>query len=147
MEERSKQVAVELKTAIEDNGQKEYNTIRETGRLYQQANMDVLTYTETAEDGSQISNMITIHTDKVSVKRTGTVQMHQTFREQKLSENVFQHPHGKIHMETFTDAINYQMLTEQQSGVLAIDYTVSLNGQEERAHQLTLTIRPKEDSQ
>ncbi|WP_010531547.1 DUF1934 domain-containing protein [Lentibacillus jeotgali] len=147
MKGNSKQVAVELKTAIEDSGQKEYNTVRETGQLYQKANMDVLTYTETADDGSSISNMMTIHTNKVSVKRTGPVQMHQTFHEQKLSENVFQHPHGNIHMETFTNAIDYQMLTAQQNGVLTIDYTVRLNGQEEREHQLTLTIRPKEDSQ
>ncbi|GGJ83078.1 hypothetical protein GCM10007063_01980 [Lentibacillus kapialis] len=147
MEKRPKQVAVELKTAIEDNGQKEYNTVRESGQLYQQTNMDVLTYTETAGDGSQISNMITIHANKASVKRTGPVQMHQTFHEQKLSENVFQHPHGNIHMETFTDSIDYRPLTARQNGVLAIDYTVRLNGQEEREHELTLTIRPKEGSQ
>ncbi|HLS10237.1 DUF1934 domain-containing protein [Lentibacillus sp.] len=147
MEDGSKHVTVELQTAIEDNGQKEYNTVRETGRLHQQANMDVLTYAETAEDGSTINNMITIHTDKVSVKRTGPVRMLQTFREQKSSENVFQHPHGNIHMETYTKAINYQALSAQQNGLLTIDYTVRLNGQDERAHQLVLQIQSKEGSQ
>ncbi|TFJ93392.1 DUF1934 domain-containing protein [Lentibacillus salicampi] len=147
MEGNSKQVALELKTVIDDNGLKENHTVKETGHLYQKANMDVLTYHETTEDGSVISNMMTIHTGKVSVKRTGAVRMQQTFREQKISENVFQHPHGNIHMETFTEAINYKKLTEEQHGSLRIDYTVRLNGQDERSHQLTLMIRPKEDFQ
>ncbi|SFB25987.1 Uncharacterized beta-barrel protein YwiB, DUF1934 family [Lentibacillus halodurans] len=147
MNKTPKQVAVELQTAIDDNGQMEYNTVRQTGRFYRKENMDVLTYNETADDGSPIYNMITILTDKVSVKRTGSISMHQQFRKQKTSENVFQHPHGNLHMETFTNTINYQALSEHQDGLLTIDYTVKLNGQDERKHQLTLMIRTKEDSQ
>jgi len=147
MEVNPKRVAVELQTAIEDDGQKEYNTVRGTGHLYQKETMDVLTYRETTEDGSTINNMLSIHTDKVTVKRTGLVSMHQQFCEKQTSENVFQHPHGNIHMETFTNAINYQTLSGQQNGRLTIDYTVKLNGQDEREHQLRLTIRHKEDSQ
>lgn len=147
MDKNPKQVSVELQTTIDDNGQKEYNTVKGKGHLYQNDNMDVLTYRETAEDGKAINNMISIHTNKVSVKRTGVVSMHQQFREQQTTENVFQHPHGNIHMETFTNAINYHVLSEQQNGLLTIDYIVKLNGQNERAHQLKLMIRHKEDTQ
>ncbi|SFE08721.1 Uncharacterized beta-barrel protein YwiB, DUF1934 family [Lentibacillus persicus] len=146
MENNPKQVAVELKTAIDDNGEMEYNTVRATGRFFQKASMDVLTYEETPEDGPPIKNMITIYSDRVAVKRTGFVNMHQHFREQKTSENVFQHPHGNIHMETFTNKITYTTLSEHQQGALTIDYSVKLNGQDERSHRLTLTIQHKEDS-
>ncbi|ALX49857.1 DUF1934 domain-containing protein [Lentibacillus amyloliquefaciens] len=144
MENNPKEVAVELKTAIDDNGEMEYNTVRATGQLFQKSRMDVLSYEETAEDGSPIKNMITIYSDRVAVKRTGLVNMHQHFRERKTSENVFQHPHGNIHMETFTNTITYQALSDNQKGMLIIDYVVKLNGQDERNHQLTLTIRHKE---
>lgn len=147
MDENAKQVAVELKTVIDDNGEMEYNTVREIGQYYRRGKVDVLTYNETTEDGSAIHNMLTIHTDKVSVKRTGPISMHQQFREQKTSENVYQHPHGNIHMETFTHSIGYQRLSDKQNGRLTIDYTVKLNGQDERKHQLALTIRHKEDIQ
>ncbi|QKY70507.1 DUF1934 domain-containing protein [Lentibacillus sp. CBA3610] len=146
MDGNSKQVAVELKTAIDDNGQMEYNTIRQTGRFFQTDTMDVLTYKEKAEDESPIKNMVTIHKDKVTVKRTGLVSMNQQFRDRQTTENVFQHPYGNIHMETFTKAINYQPLSGEQNGFLRIDYNVKLNGADERKHQLTLTIRHKEDA-
>lgn len=147
MDENAEQVSVELQTVIDDNGEKEYNTVRETGWYYRRPKADVLIYKETTEDGLSITNMVTLNNDKVSVKRTGSINMHQQFREQRLSENVFQHPHGNIHMETLTHSISYRRLHDKQSGRLTVDYTVRLNGQDERKQQLTLTIRHKEDTQ
>ncbi|MFD1361609.1 DUF1934 domain-containing protein [Lentibacillus salinarum] len=145
MAQKQRPVAVALLTVIDDNGEKEYNTVKATGSFYPTNNMDVLTYDETVEDGSIVNNMLTLNKDKVSVKRNGPVVMHQQFREHGTTENVYQHPHGNIHMETFTRSISYQRLSDGQNGKLTIDYTVRLNGQDERAHQLTLTIRHKEE--
>ncbi|TRM10807.1 DUF1934 domain-containing protein [Lentibacillus cibarius] len=147
MNDNAKQVAIELRTAIADNGEMEYNTVRQMGRYYQQEKMDVLTFNETMDDGSQVSNMVTIYNDKVSIKRKGPVAMHQQFRQYRSTENVYQHPHGNIHMETYTKRMNYQRPSLQEAGQLTIDYTVKLNGQEERTHQLTLNVRNKEDSE
>ncbi len=109
--------------------------------------MDVLTYTETLDDGSNVSSLITIYEDRVSIKRKGPVAMHQQFRPHRSTENVYQHPHGTIHMETYTKAIDYRRPAAEQAGLLTIAYTVKLNGQDERNHQLTLNVRDKEDSQ
>ncbi|WP_164667545.1 DUF1934 domain-containing protein [Virgibacillus doumboii] len=144
MNSGSKKVSVELQTIIDDGSQKEYNTVNETGELYQKNNIDVLTYEENVEEGNAIKNLITIYPDKVSIKRTGMVSMHQKFRVDRPTENVFQHPHGNIHMETFTNTIHYQELTGEHDGLLAIDYTVRLNGQDERKHQLQLSIKEED---
>ncbi|MUK89615.1 DUF1934 family protein [Ornithinibacillus sp. L9] len=141
-----RQVMVELRTTIDDNGHKEHNTSKQKGMLHQKQNMDVLTFEEKTEDQQMIKNLITIQQEKVSIKRSGAVSMHQQFHANQTTENVFKHPHGNIHMETFTDNISYHSTDNARSGQLTIDYKVKLNGQAERKHELMLTFN-EEDTQ
>lgn len=134
-------VELELHTTIDDQGQLEKNTVNETGVLYQRQNMDVLTYDEKLEDGQVVHNLLTIQSDQVSVKRTGPVSMHQRFDMNRITENVYQHPHGNIHMETTTLSYEYSPLDRQTSGLLRLYYTVRLNGVDERKHTLTLSLK------
>lgn len=136
------QVAIELQMTIKDNGETEQTTTKATGFLYNRNNMDVLTYDEQTEENGVIKNMLTLQPQKVTIKRSGQVQMHQQFRPGRPSENIFHHAHGGLHMETFTDRLDYQPLNATKQGRLSIDYSVKLNGQEEaRSHQLTLAIK------
>jgi uncharacterized beta-barrel protein YwiB (DUF1934 family) len=138
------QVRIHLQTVIEDNGQKETNSSKQNGMFYRKDKMDVITFEETTEDNQLIKSFITIHPEKVNIKRSGIISMNQQFRMEKVTENVYTHPHGNIHMETYTNSLFYQAMDSQQEGQLIINYTVKLNGQEERKHKLTLTIN-KED--
>lgn len=135
----NKQVRIELHTTIDDNGQMEYNTIRQIGSFYKKKQMDVLTFEEKTEDNTTIRNFITIQPDKVTIKRSGDVVMNQQFRIESTTENVFRHPYGTMHMETFTETITHQSLEQKQPGHLKMAYTVKLNGEEKRRHLLTLT--------
>ncbi|MFD1036893.1 DUF1934 domain-containing protein [Virgibacillus byunsanensis] len=135
MKSQQANVQIELKTAIEDDGQLEHSTIKQSGNFYHKNNIDVLTFKEDME-GLIIRNMITIQKDKVSIKRTGSISMNQQFRVNQLTENVYQHPHGNIHMETFTKDMEYL----PDNGLLTVNYIVKLNGQEERKHQLVLSF-------
>ncbi|MFC2948942.1 DUF1934 domain-containing protein [Virgibacillus sediminis] len=139
-----KQVAVELRTIIDDNGQMEYNTVKQPGKFYQKGKLDVLTFEEELEGQGVTDNLITIQSDKVTIKRTGLVKMNQKFTENGTTENLYHHPHGKIHMETYTNSIFYQSVDEADTGYLKISYHVKLNGQEERKHQLELIITEEE---
>lgn len=141
-----KSITIEMQTIIDNDGQMEYNTLEQTGTYYEKGNRCILTFEETSDDGAPIKNLITINPEKVSIKRVGPITMHQQFRAKQKTENLFQHPHGKIHMETYTNTIDYQSFTAEQNGFLTIDYSVSLNGQEDRKHKLELTIK-KEDSE
>ncbi|MBP1969829.1 uncharacterized beta-barrel protein YwiB (DUF1934 family) [Virgibacillus natechei] len=134
-------VEVELRTTIEDNGQMEYNTIKHPGTLYQKGNLDVIIFEEeTEEENVTTKNLLTIQSGKVNIKRTGEVKMNQQFLPNQTTENVYKHPYGVIHMETYTNSINYQPLYETDNGYLGISYSVKLNGQEERKHELALTF-------
>jgi uncharacterized beta-barrel protein YwiB (DUF1934 family) len=138
------QVRVELHMVIDDNGQKESTTSKQSGKYFKKQNIDVLTFEEKTEDNYVIKNLITIQPEKVSIKRSGLVSMNQQFRTNHITENVYTHPHGHIHMETYTKSIRYQVGDQFSEGLLHIDYTVKLNGQDERNHALTLTYK-KED--
>lgn len=134
-------VELELHTTIDDDGQLEENTTAQSGLLYQSGNRHVLLFDEGLEDGSIVKNMITIQSDKVSIKRTGPITMHQQFYLNRITENVFQHPHGNLHMETTTTSIDYQPLSAYGNGILKLYYNVKLNGQNERKHTLTLSLK------
>jgi len=138
MDPIQKNVTVELRTIIDDHGQMEYNKQKQSGKFYRKNDMNVLTFDEEIEDQATIKNLITIQKDKVSIKRTGLISMNQQFRHKQLTENVYKHPHGTIHMETFTDNIRYKANRNDTGGKLTMTYRVKLNGQEERKHKLEL---------
>lgn len=146
MMQPKKQVSIHLKTVIEDTGETEMNEVRATGVFYQRNNLDVLTYKEEIEGHGGANTLITIQPERVTIKRTGVVSMHQQFQIGKRTENVYQHPHGNIHMETLTGKINYKVPSEREQGRLELAYIVKLNGQDERKHTLELLFT-EEDSQ
>ncbi|WP_226036264.1 DUF1934 domain-containing protein [Aquibacillus saliphilus] len=138
METSKVPVNIKLITEINDTGSKDVTTIEETGNFYQKGNISVLTFTEHSEDQEDVSAMITILQDKVSVKRTGAVDMHQVFKKKKKTENTFKHAYGTMHMETYTDQITYEQSANDKKGKLFISYTTRLNGEIDRRHRLTL---------
>lgn len=140
-----KNVTVELQTIIDDHGQMEYNKQKQRGKFYQKDHLHVLMFDEKTEDQSIIKNLITIHKQRVTIKRTGPVSMNQHFRLDQATENVYKHPLGVIHMETFTDRLAYKRDKDENGGELIIEYRLKMNGQEERKHKLEL-IFTEEDS-
>src|SRR5699024_12731885 len=99
------------------------------------------------EKGEVIHNLDNIQDEKVTNKRTGAVMIHQKVLKEKLTENIFKHPHGSIHMETTTDELSYDKQSNPLTGKVCIAYTVKLNGQEERKHELTLTYKEEEPTE
>ncbi|TXL66602.1 DUF1934 domain-containing protein [Cerasibacillus terrae] len=132
------EIQINLHMTIDDNGQMEYNTIREKGEYFQRDQFDVLSYVESNNEDGPIKNRITIQPERVNIKRSGHVQMNQQFRLHKKTENVFKHPYGTIRMETYTKSIVYKRLENKEDGSLIIEYSVKLNGQEAREHRLEL---------
>ncbi|WP_181347763.1 DUF1934 domain-containing protein [Thalassobacillus sp. CUG 92003] len=133
-------VQVYLKTEIRDEDQHETVEMSEPGRFYARGNTEVIKYREHPEDGEPVDTMITIQPEKVSIKRSGGVQMHQTFRREMETENAYHHPYGVFHMQTRTDAIEYRSINEADTGRLFINYQLTLNQDVTQRHRLTLTL-------
>lgn len=139
MKQDKRQVKIEFRMMIDDQGEKEYNTVKATGYFYNRNNLDVLMYSEELEEGIVVKNLITIHDNKVTIKRTGAITMNQQFNINRKTESLYQHQHGNIHMETYTTSMRYESLRNAEKGELSIVYAVKLNGLDDRNHKLTLT--------
>ncbi|GLO67700.1 DUF1934 domain-containing protein [Oceanobacillus kimchii] len=136
-----KEVTIELKTTIHDieTGDKETQKQSFSGELIAQGKFDVLKFTEVLEDGQKIQNMITIQPERVAIRRSGAIKMNQQFQENSRTENIYQHMHGSMRMETFTNRISFEK-EKDDKGNLQMDYNMKLNGQLEREHRLVLTF-------
>lgn len=138
MQQNSERVNITLKTMIYDVDSEEQETQEQSfaGEWTKKGNIDVLRYEEVIEEAGTIQNMITIRPERVSIRRTGAIQMNQQFQLGQKTENIYQHMHGNIHMETFAESISFTEDTMPR--VLEMYYTMKLNGQLERKHQLRL---------
>lgn len=143
MTQPKKQVSIHLKTAIKDGRDTEKNEIHANGIWLKKGGLDVIRFKEEMDE-TAITTMITIQARRVTVKRSGTVSMHQQFQLGERTENVYHHPHGNLHMETFTDQVMYQTPAPGVPGRLIIDYTVILNGQIKRKHTLELLFEEED---
>lgn len=144
MEQEQSQVTIQLSTVIMDDGEKESISNTYEGRFLSRGSVDVLMYEERTEENEVIKNLMTIHPEKVNIKRSGAITMNQQFLLDRLTESFFEHPHGRIHMETATTSLKYRSLTKEAIGKLVVLYKVKLNGQEQRNHQLVLTYKREE---
>src|SRR5699024_12730336 len=137
---KSKKVNVELRTVIEDDGDKELVIVKQKGKYSKRNNLEVLTDTEEMDEGEDVENMISIHADKINIKRSGAISMNQIFIKGRVTESLYQHQHGNIHMNINTDSISYEQIDHTGQGQVIIAYQAMLHGTEERNHYLTLTF-------
>lgn len=142
METEESRVAIELHSRIDDNGELEESTTKTTGVLYTKRSIDVVAYTENLDENGEntAKNLLTIQPEKVSVKRSGAIKMHQQFIYERTTECLLQHLHGAIHMDIYTKSIRYQPMDDYGAARLTIHYLAQLNGQDTRNHQLTWSI-------
>ena len=140
MSVNKKDVTIELRTVIEDDGEKELMIVKQKGKYYKRSNLEVLTYTEKTDGEEDIDNMISIYPDKINIKRTGAISMNKLFLKGRLTENLYRHPYGNIHMEIDTVSMSYESIEETGRGQAVIAYRAMLNGSKERNHYLTLTF-------
>lgn len=136
-----KDIVVKLQTTIDDQGMKEENEVLCKGTFYKKGTMDVLIFDEMLDEELKVKNLVTIQESSVNIKRTGPVSMNQKFDINRRTEGIYKHPHGSLHMETWTNRIVYKQKGEAD-GQLILSYRVKLNGHEdERKHELILSFQ------
>lgn len=145
MNERKQKVIIKLQSTIGEGNEEEQHSIKQVGYFFNRNKLDVITFTEETDDAQNIHHFLSIYPNKVNIKRSGAVQMNQQFQVNQATECMLQLPHGNIHMETYTHSIKYESIRNKNVGKLDMTYSVKLNGQTERRHQLRVTYH-KEDA-
>ena len=134
-----KNISIELRTVIEDQGEKELSIIKQTGTYVKKENIEVISFIEKANELGNVENLITIRPNKINIKRSGKVEMNQQFIQGKQTECLYRHPYGSFLLEITTKSITHQSLADDKEGKVIIQYDVKLDKEESRHHHLTLT--------
>lgn len=138
MKNYQKNILIELRTVIDDEGDKELSIIKQKGKYYRKNDLEVITFIDEMTDVGRIDHFITIRAKKVNIKRTGNITMNQQFIPGRKTDSLYRHPYGSFHMEVFTKSIQYEPLSENKEGIVQIEYDATLNGEQVRKHHLTL---------
>lgn len=138
MKTNQKKVLIELRTVIDDQGEKELSIIKQKGNYYKKDDMEVITFVDEMTDVGRIEHFITIRTGKVNIKRSGSIMMNQQFIPSRKTDSIYRHPYGSFHMEIFTKLIRHQQLSAEREGSVEIEYDATLNGEQVRKHHLML---------
>ncbi|KGX94072.1 hypothetical protein N781_01255 [Pontibacillus halophilus JSM 076056 = DSM 19796] len=140
MADERKPVQVRLETLIGEKDNQERIIVEEPGDYVKKGDAHILRFQETNEEGV-VDTLVTIQQHKTIIRRTGPIQMTQTFREGKRTENIYHHPYGKFHLEADTNDLTHFTNEEETDGTLEIKYDLSVNGQEKQPHQLFLQYK------
>lgn len=134
-------VNVRLETNIQNQSHQDKMILEEKGKYYQKGEAHILIFKEHHEEGQVVNTMFTIHPDRVTIKRSGPVNMHQIFRLNEETESHYKHPYGVMHLLTKTNKLMHHFTNEKVAGQLSIDYKLTLNGQETQQHKLVLSYQ------
>ena len=134
-----KLIHISLHTTIENNGDKEIIKNTYKGKYVRKGNVEVITYTEITDGFGDINNRITLHPNKVNIKRSGQITMNQQFIVNHRTESLYRHPYGNMTMEIDTKEMTRRSLSSREAGQVRIVYDVHLTGKEISEHFLVLT--------
>lgn len=134
-------IRLKLVTEIRDGaGRKELLTIEEEGTLYSKEDATFLAYKEMMENVGQISNVIKIKGDEVSIMRSGGVSMRQTYKKGAKTSGSYQSPYGMMEMVAKTENIDFTNRTESRKAKLILSYQLQMQGEWVGRHRLTFMI-------
>lgn len=144
MNKQRKPIKVHLQTVIIDQGQREVYTIEGEGELISRDSITALSFTEENVEEGEVKHFISIHPNRVNIKRKGQIETNQQFLLHKWTENRVELVSGNILIDIYTEELSYESESAGNRGKLRILYEALLNGQIERKHEITL-IYTKED--
>ena len=142
MKIKKKYVAIEIRTVIDDQGEKELTISKQKGSYIKKGEMEVISFIEKTKDFGEVKSLITIQPDKVNLKRSGNITMNQQFVEGQISECLYRHPYGAFRMEIQTESITHEQ--KDRDNKVIIVYDLALDGAQTRHHHLTLTYTEEE---
>lgn len=134
-----KSVGVELRSVIDREDDREMSIIKQSGEYMSKDDVEVIKFTEEREDIGTINHVIMITPNKVTIRRSGSVRLVQTFEIGKKHVSIYRNPFGSLEIEIETKRLVHRPLTERKHGEVMIQYTSLINEVEKQHHLITLT--------
>src|SRR5699024_2924827 len=130
-------VAVEMRSVIEQQGEKELIVDKHTASYTKRDQIEVIRFTDDRTDFGKVNHMITIRPDRVNASRPRSHRMIQKLVEGGLSECLYRHRYGAFRIEYYTESLT--MKRSEQATEINIIYDSEMEEGHKRRHHLTLT--------
>ncbi|CAI2630870.1 DUF1934 domain-containing protein [Apilactobacillus apinorum] len=129
-EEKNNQVAVNLKTTIFQDGERQDFEFVEQGNLVKMSNGLYLRFKEHQDDKEVATVTIKITDEHVQLTRKDEMghQSRLIFNEEKIHKTAYQTQFGALKIEVKTKEINCEIIEDDNSGSLMIDYELYTGG-------------------
>lgn len=134
-----KKVGVELRSVIDSQADREMSIIKQSGEYLSNQKVEVIKFKEEREDLGSIDHVVMITPKKVTIRRSGSVHLMQTFEVGKKHLSVYRHPLGSLEIEIDTKQLVHKPLTHDAHGEITIQYTSVINEVEKQHHLITFT--------
>jgi len=134
-------IRLKLVTEIRDDaGRKELVTTQAEGTLYSKDDATFLAYKEIMENVEQISNIVKIKNDEVTIMRSGGISMRHTYKKGTITSGAYQSPFGSMEMVTKTENVDFTYPAKSRKAQLILSYQLQMEGQWVGRHRLTFLI-------
>lgn len=134
-------IKVKFVTEIRDQaGRKELLATEADGTLYSKEEATFLAYKEMMENVGQISNIIKIKNNEVTIMRSGGVSMRHTYIKGATTSGAYQSPFGMMEMVTKTENVDFTYHTNSRKAKLFLSFQLQMQGEWVGRHRLTFLI-------
>src|SRR5690625_150400 len=103
-----KKVGVELRSVIDRYEEKEMSITKQSGEYIAKNELEIIKFTEEREDLGTVNHVMMISPYKVTIRRTGSIRLMQSFEVGKKHSSVYHHPFGTMMIEIETKQLSYQ---------------------------------------
>jgi uncharacterized beta-barrel protein YwiB (DUF1934 family) len=136
-------ILISFVSEIRDGPRKEKMSFASTGHYYIKEDTSYLSFEEPHEDG-KVQTMIKASGSEVMIRRSGAVNMKQTFRKKEETAGFYDSPYGRLEMKIKTDNIEYIWQDKSKKGRLFLSYVLTLQGQPAGRYSMTITFREEQ---
>ncbi|RNA67858.1 DUF1934 domain-containing protein [Alteribacter keqinensis] len=141
-------VHIHMKTQINDQGRKETNTVKATGRLMSKGQVTYLRFEEPAEEGiDKTMQTVKVQQGEMSVIRKGAVNMNQRFVTGVETEGTYHSPYGPMRMLTDTKNVRFLWDESASKGEIQLSYALTLQGEFAGDYEMRVTLKEDKERQ
>jgi uncharacterized beta-barrel protein YwiB (DUF1934 family) len=136
-------VKISLKTSIFQDGVREEYELIAFGRFHKKDGIYYLKYDEIIDSGT-IHTTVKIKEDEVLILRSGSLNMRQAYKRDRLMSGTFETELGTFYLTTNTKELDFQWDPDLKKGTLKIHYGLIMEQVDVGTYRLTFTFQEDE---
>ncbi|MFZ4453024.1 DUF1934 domain-containing protein [Salibacterium aidingense] len=133
-------VDVKMTTNIKQKGEQDQVSLEAKGEVYQKNNFTYVNFKEDLDDIGEVSTVLKVGRQEITVIRSGSVSMRQRYLSGELTEGSYETPYGTLKTEAQTDQVAVIWSDSGNTGRIQFGYDLTLQGSVAGRYDVTISI-------